>query len=169
MQLVLYAIPIEWLRLKINFLTFNLNHLIKNYKKIQKVKSEKVLKMWEKKRNCTHAILFEYCMGSQSGFSEGQGLSTVGIDLFSLHRLWMLWTKWMHFNLFCCFNKIQFDLSWKSCQDGFIFQTLYFTWTNIFSWVFFFFFSYNCRCCHAGDNLVTRILRVFFFKSDYNL
>ena len=57
MQLVLHVIPIEWLRLKINFLTFNLNHLIKNHSKIQKAKSEKVLKMWEEKRNC---------MGSQS-------------------------------------------------------------------------------------------------------
>ena len=57
MQLVLHVIPIEWLRLKVNFLTFNLNHLIKNHSKIQKAKSKKVLKMWEEKRNC---------MGSQS-------------------------------------------------------------------------------------------------------
>ena len=64
MQLVLHAIPIEWLRLKINLLTFNLNHLIKNYLKIQKAKSEKILKMWEKKkRNCIA------CMGFESGVS----------------------------------------------------------------------------------------------------
>ena len=31
MQLILHAIPIEWLRLKVNLLTFNPNHLIKNY------------------------------------------------------------------------------------------------------------------------------------------
>jgi hypothetical protein len=42
------AIPIEWLRLKINFLTFNLNHLIKNCYKIQKTKSEKFMRRKKK-------------------------------------------------------------------------------------------------------------------------
>ena len=49
-QLVLHAILIEWLRLKVNFLTFNLNHLIKNYWKIQKIKSKKMKILWKKKK-----------------------------------------------------------------------------------------------------------------------
>ena len=61
-----HAIPIEWLRLKVNFLTFNPNHLIKNHSKIQKAKSEIFLKIWKEKLNCTHAILFEYYMGYES-------------------------------------------------------------------------------------------------------
>ena len=44
MQLELHIIPIEWLRLKVNFLIFNLNHLIKNCYKIFKIKSKKFMR-----------------------------------------------------------------------------------------------------------------------------